>query len=121
MTEANHASIPEPAPTPRHASAKGAAPGVQTARQYNSVGDISRAMENLIALGLNGTISPTELKVYQAALKTLASLLPKAGEAATVPISERLKARLLADPELLEEMVALIPREQLQHLLGDNR
>ena len=120
MTEPNTA-IPETPPTPRPAPPQGPVPGVQTPRKYNSRSDVSRAMEQLIGMGLNGTISPAELKVYQAALKALADLLPKEGESATIPISDRLKVRLLADPELLEEMSALIPREQLQELLGNSR
>ncbi len=121
MTEPHTESVPETPPTPRPAPPQGPAPGVQPPRKYKSRNDVSRAIEQLIGMGLNGTISPAELKVYQGALKTLADLLPKEGESATIPISDRLKVRLLADPELLEEMSALIPREQLQNLLGDTR
>ena len=88
-------------------------------RRYNSHTDIAVAMEKFMELGLNGTISPSELKTYQGALKAIADYLPDDSGTPDLPISERLKGRLQEDPELLEELCVLFPREQLQKLLSD--
>lgn len=81
---------------------------------------VARAMEQLMAMMMSGDIVAEEMRALLLVLKSISDQLPKGGPVATTSISDRLRARLKDDDELLSDLADLLPGDLLDDLTKDS-
>jgi hypothetical protein len=125
--EANPPENPTPTPMAVPATPSGASENKKPIRKshpkqqkFNTRADVARAMEGYMSMMLSGIIDGDEMKIFISVLKSIADQLPKGGASGATTISDRLRAKLKNDHELLNELADVLPADVVEGLMkGD--